>query len=99
MTPTQKLTRFSLRLALLGFILAWALLAACTCSHHAADCCFSHSAWLLALCPPSIISISLDDASPAVGLFWWFVISVANALLYGLIGVLVFVTSQPKRKG
>jgi hypothetical protein len=54
----------------------------------------------LTLCPPSIISLGLDNASTLVGLFGWLLIGLVNAIIYAipgfLIGVLIAVIC-PKR--
>ena len=42
-----------------------------------------------ALCPDSIISVGLDDASLAVGLLGWVLIGLMNAVRYAIAGVLI----------
>jgi hypothetical protein len=44
---------------------------------------------LLYLCPSSIMTLGLDDASWIVSALGWLLISLNNALLYSLPGILV----------
>jgi hypothetical protein len=80
--------------AFVGFAVPWALLA------------FSYFARLLGrafdsrvflwICPTSIFSIALDNASWWVALLCWLLIGVTNAILYGAVGIIVsvFVRNQ-----
>ncbi len=73
--------------ALLGFIVPWGLLALgyfeSLNGHHLSSRVF------LWLCPTSVISLGLDNASVAVALRGWLMIALSNALLYGVAGILV----------
>jgi hypothetical protein len=40
-------------------------------------------------CAPSIGAMALDSAGVAGGLVGWFIISVANALFYGVLGAVL----------
>ena len=42
----------------------------------------------LLLCPPSIMAMALEKASVSEALIGWLIISLANALLYTLVGLL-----------
>jgi hypothetical protein len=55
-------------------------------------------ALFLILCPPSIGAMALDNAGKIGGLIGWLIISIENAFLYGLIGVLIGakMISRPK---
>jgi hypothetical protein len=44
---------------------------------------------LLYVCPSSIVALGLDSASPLMGVAGWLLISLSNALLYGIIGVAI----------
>ncbi len=44
---------------------------------------------LLYLCPTSVLSLALENASLGVALFGWLVISITNAALYSIIGLIV----------
>jgi hypothetical protein len=71
----------------IGFLTAWLLLAVYSIARYLT---FSPSTTpLLYLCPSSIIALGLDNASLLVGLFGWLVISITNALLYSIVGMVV----------
>jgi hypothetical protein len=54
---------------------------------------------LLYLCPSSILALGLDNASLLMGLAGWLIISLSNALLYGMIGVAIgFVIFSRRRR-
>ena len=44
---------------------------------------------LLYLCPSSVISLGLDNASLMVGLLGWLLIGASNAVLYSIPGIVV----------
>jgi len=44
---------------------------------------------LLYVCPSSIASLGLDNASLLVGLIGWLLIGLSNAILYSIVGALV----------
>jgi hypothetical protein len=46
-------------------------------------------ALFLILCPPSVSAMALDNAGVIGGLIAWLMISLENAFLYGLVGVLI----------
>ena len=73
--------------AVVGFVLPWLLLAFYAISRRLGE---NPSAMpLLYLCPSSIISIGLDNASLIVGLLGWLLISGSNAVLYSIPGIVV----------
>ena len=73
--------------AAVGFVLPWLLLAFYLIAHRVG--------WkpsttpLLYLCPSSIMSLGLENASWLVGLFGWLLISTSNAVLYAVPGVVI----------
>jgi hypothetical protein len=73
--------------AAVGFVLPWLLLAFYAIA--------ARVGWnpstkpLLYLCPSSIISLGLDNASLLVGFFGWLLISASNAVLYSIPGIIV----------
>jgi hypothetical protein len=71
----------------IGFMLPWLLVAFYAISHSLGG--NPSIKPLLYLCPSSIISLGLDNASLLVGLFGWLLISVSNAVLYSVPGVVV----------
>jgi hypothetical protein len=73
--------------AAVGFVLPWLLLAFYAIARHLGE--HPTTMPLLYLCPSSIISIGLDNASLIVGLFGWLLISASNAVLYSIPGIVV----------
>ena len=71
----------------IGFMLPWLLVAFYAIAHRLGGNPSIEP--LLYLCPSSIISLGLDNASLLVGLFGWLRISVSNAVLYSIPGVVV----------
>ena len=88
--------------AFLGFIVAWGILA----FSYIADLrgyipSVGVMVWctrvILLLCPASIFSLGLDNASLPVVLSSWLYIALSNAVLYGAVGTIVslFVPRRP----
>jgi hypothetical protein len=73
--------------AAVGFVLPWLLLAFYTIARRMGVNLSTMP--LLYLCPSSIISLGLDNASLIVGLFGWLLISACNAVLYSIPGFVV----------
>ncbi len=73
--------------AAVGFLLPWLLLGCYGMARHMG----AHPSpeLLLYLCPSSIISLGLDNASLAGGLMGWLLISATNTVLYAVLGVAV----------
>jgi hypothetical protein len=79
-TPASK---FAIRFALTGFIIAIALGAyAFYLSSHPRNM----EALFFFLCPPSIGAMALDNAGILGGIIGWLIIAMENAILYGAIG-------------
>ena len=73
--------------AAVGFVLPWLLLAFYLIARRVN---WNPSTTpLLYLCPSSIMSLGLDNASWLVGLFGWLLISASNAVLYSIPGFIV----------
>jgi hypothetical protein len=73
--------------ASIGFIVPWVLVAFYAIAHRFGG--NPSTKPLLYLCPSSIISLGLDNASLLVGLLGWLLISVSNAILYSIPGFVV----------
>jgi hypothetical protein len=73
--------------AAVGFVLPWLLMAFYAIARRVGA--NPSTTPLLYLCPSSILSLELDNASWIVGLFGWLLISASNALLYSIPGVVV----------
>ncbi|MGB8888837.1 MAG: hypothetical protein WCC87_19060 [Candidatus Korobacteraceae bacterium] len=73
--------------AVIGFVIAWLLLATYSIAQHIGVNLGTDL--LLYLCPTSVLSLALDNASLGVALFGWLVISITNAALYSIIGLIV----------
>jgi hypothetical protein len=73
--------------AAVGFVLPWLLLAFYLIARRLKW--NPSTAPLLYLCPSSIVSLALENASWPVGLFGWLLISASNAVLYGIPGLIV----------
>jgi hypothetical protein len=69
-----------------GFILPWIFLAYYTLAHRIDK--YPSTAPLSYLCPPSIISMGLDHASILNAILVWLFISLYNAVLYAIPGIL-----------
>lgn len=80
----RKSLRVIFGFATVGFLMAWALLAV-----YAVTRANLNSGLLVALCPTSIMSMGLDNASFALGMLCWLIISLTNAALYSIIGIVV----------
>lgn len=72
--------------AAVGFVLPWLLLAFYTIANRMGG--NPSTTPLLYLCPSSIMSLGLDNASLLVGLFGWLLISASNAVLYSILGII-----------
>ena len=80
-------TKYVLRFAVVGFAVAVALCAyAFYLTSHGR---IGNAALFLVLCPPSVGAMALDSAGIVGGLVGWFIISVANALFYGVVGAVL----------
>jgi hypothetical protein len=73
--------------ALLGFIVPWVLLAYSYLENSRGHA--PNGRVFLWLCPSSIMSLGLDNASVKVGLVGWLLIGVSNAVLYGVVRIVV----------
>jgi hypothetical protein len=73
--------------AAVGFVLPWLLLAFYTIARRMGI--HPSTMPLLYLCPSSIMSLGLDNASLIVALFGWLLISASNAVLYSIPGFVV----------
>ena len=83
----QKSIRVVFAFAVTGFAMAWFLLAVYAVAHYLK---LNPSSMSLAyLCPASILALGLDSASWLVGLLGWLFISLSNAALYSIVGILV----------
>jgi hypothetical protein len=71
--------------AAVGFVLPWLLLAYYAIAHRLGG--HPSIALLLYVCPSSILSLGLDNASLMVGLIGWLFISASNAVLYAIPGI------------
>ena len=76
--------KYALRFAIIGFVIAGTLCAYAfyLTSHHQ----IGNEALFLVLCPTSFSATALDNAGVAGGLIGWVIISLENAVLYGLVG-------------
>lgn len=68
-----------------GFFMAWLLLAFCAWARELGW--HLSTTPLLYLCPSSIMSLGLDNASLLVGLLGWVLIAFSNAVLYAAVGI------------
>jgi hypothetical protein len=87
--------KWGLVFAAIGFAVAAILYASTfypTSHGHFAELLF------LALCPPSIGSIALDNAGVVRGLVGWFFIALMNAALYGGAGIVACTFFQKSRQ-
>jgi hypothetical protein len=79
-----------------GFLICWILLAYGVYAHSHNQ--IPNERLILRLCPFSIITLGLDNASLGVGLLGWLLIALMNAVTYAIpgcvIGVLIAVTSK-----
>ena len=73
--------------AAVGFVVAWLLLAYYTVAHKMGH--DPSTTPLLYMCPFSFWTMALDNASLLEGLFLWLIISLFNAGLYAVPGLLV----------
>ena len=73
--------------AFVGFALAWALLGA-TYSEYLRSTIIS-PAVSLAVCPASLIAVSLENASQFQVIYTWLLIATLNSALYGALGMSV----------
>jgi hypothetical protein len=67
-----------------GFALPWLLLLCYSVARNMGR--HPSTTPLLYLCPPSVVSLGLDNASLIVGLIGWLFISLENAVLYAILG-------------
>ena len=81
----RKRQKYALGFAIAGFAVGEALCAYTfvLTSHHR----IGNMALFLVLCPTSFAAIVLDNAGVIGGLIGWFIISLQNAVLYGLAGL------------
>jgi hypothetical protein len=87
--------RTVLRFGLVGFAVTWILVAYSEyCFHHSIE---PKQALFFFLCPPSVGSEALDNASLIGALFGWALISLMNAVLYGGVGFLIAL-ARPRSK-
>ena len=87
-------TKYALGFAVAGFGIGAALCAnAFYLTSHGR---IGNMALFLILCPPSIGALALDNAGIVGGLIGWFLISLENAALYGLLGLGVGVKVKNK---
>jgi hypothetical protein len=77
--------KYAMGFSVAGFAIAEVLCAYAfyLTSHHQ----IGNYALFLILCPPSIGAMALDNAGIVGGLIGWFLISLENAVIYGLIGL------------
>jgi hypothetical protein len=76
-----------------GFVLPWLLLAYYGIVSHLG---VNPSPTLLNyLCPSSVMSLGLDNASFIVGLIGWLLISASNAVVYTIPGIVVSLFVDP----
>ena len=73
--------------AAVGFVMPWVLLAFYEIAHLFGK--HPGTTLLEYLCPPSIASLGLDNATWIVGIIGWIFISAANAVLYLIPGCVV----------
>ena len=83
----KRKTNFVLGFALVGFTIGMALCgyAFYITSHHLGP---GNETLFLVLCPPSIGAMALDNAGVLGGIVGWVFISLVNAGLYALVGLL-----------
>ena len=79
-------TKFALGFGVLGFLLGATLGAFTFYWNSLPGHGIPSIAVYLILCPPSFASMALDNAGIVGGIIGWFIISLANAVLYGLVG-------------
>ena len=78
-------TKYALGFAVAGFAIGEAL---CAYGFYLTDHGrIGNAALFLILCPPSIGAMALDNAGTVGGLIGWFLISLENAVIYGLLGL------------
>jgi hypothetical protein len=70
-----------------GFLICWILLAYSAYAHARHQ--MPNMKLFTTLCPPSIISLGLDNASFFLGLLGWLMIGFFNALTYAVPGFFV----------
>lgn len=85
--------KYVLRFAVAGFAVGVAL---CTYAFYlTSHGRIGNAALFLVLCPPSIGAMALDNAGKVGGLIGWFIISIANAFLYGVVGAVLAAFKKP----
>jgi hypothetical protein len=92
-------TKLVIGFALVGFILPLIGLAFYSIAAHYKI--YPSTTPLMYLCPPSIMSMALENASAFAAVIVWLLICVSNAVLYAVIPfaiVLIFGISQPTWK-
>jgi hypothetical protein len=55
--------------------------------------------FFLALCPPSIASLGLDNAGPVRAVIWWKFLAAANAALYGAVAYVCGLVYEQATRG
>lgn len=73
--------------AAIGFAIPWLLLAFYVIAHHLGR--HPSAALLISLCPASIMALEMKNAAGFAGLIGWLAISVSNAVLYAVPGIVV----------
>ena len=87
MASVRKSLRVVAAFAAVGFALPWVLLAYYVVAHRLGK--HPSAAPLVYLCPASIMSLGLENKTGLAGLIGWGVISVSNAVLYAIPGIVV----------
>jgi hypothetical protein len=72
----------------IGFSISWILLAYSAYVAHA-NHEIPNEKIFLTLCPASVLSLALDNASVFIGLLGWLLIALINAFLYAVPGVAI----------
>jgi hypothetical protein len=70
-----------------GFVLPWLFLAYYMIAHRMDK--YPGTTLLFYLCPSSIMSMGLDNASFLTGFIGWLLISASNAVLYAVPGIAI----------
>jgi hypothetical protein len=88
--PSSVSAKFAVRTALLGFSVAVLLAFLAYYETSGSDHGRHINDWVfLALCPPSIAALGLENASAIGGLMAWLQIALMNAGLYAAVGWLL----------
>jgi len=87
MPSLRKSLRVVALFAAIGFAMPWLLLVFYVVAHRLGH--HPSAALLISLCPASIMSLQMKNAGGFAGLIGWFAISVSNAVLYAIPGIIV----------